>query len=267
MKRDKIKLLALLLSLTLAAVPLYGCGQQETGSSESDSIEETIDESVDEIIDEGSDGEAKPGGEEVVPDDGKLQKPEIDYDDPYMLLVNKTHPLPQDYVPEGLKDIKYYASDRSASSRYMVGDAADNFHLLVEAAAVEGHKIVMTTAYRSYGFQTTLWNNYVAQHGEAKANTFSARPGTSEHQAGLCTDVSSPSVNYQLTTKYGSTPEGQWLAEHAHEYGFIIRYLEGKEDITGYQYEPWHIRYVGKEAAAYIYQEQITFEEYLGILD
>ena len=269
MKRDKIKLLALLLSLTLAAVPLYGCGQEPAENQEAadqEIADQVVDESQETDESQDSDSEAKPGGEEV-PDDGKLQKPEIDYDAPYMLLVNKTHPLPEDYVPQGLKDIKYYAADRSASSRYMVGDAADNFHLLVEAAAEEGHKIVMTTAYRSYGFQTTLWNNYVAKHGEAKANTFSARPGQSEHQAGLCTDVSSPSVDYQLTTKYGSTPEGQWLAEHAHEYGFIIRYLEGKEDITGYQYEPWHIRYVGKEAAAYIYQEQITFEEYLGILD
>lgn len=256
MKREKIKLLALLLTLSLSVVALIGCGGQEAGDVQNDPVAGTVD---------GEAGEQVAG--EQVQDDGKLKKPEIDYDDPYMLLVNKTHPLSEDYVPEGLKDIRYYVSDRSASTRYMVGDAADNFHLLVEAAAEEGHEIVMTTAYRSYGFQTVLWDNYVAKHGEEKASTFSARPGTSEHQAGLCTDVSSPSVNYQLTTEYGSTPEGKWLAEHAHEYGFIIRYLEGKEHITGYQYEPWHIRYVGNEAAEYIYQEQITFEEYLGILD
>lgn len=262
MKREIIKLLALLLSLNMTMVPMAGCGQGESGGAEADQAGEIV----------GSEAEDEVAGdvqepEDQEPEDGKVKKPEIDYDDPYMLLVNKTHPLDKDYVPEGLKDIKYYASDRSASSRYMVGDAADHFHLLVEAAAEEGHEIVMTTAYRSYGFQQVLWDNYVAKHGEEKASTFSARPGTSEHQAGLCTDVSSPSVNYQLTTKYGSTPEGQWLSEHAHEYGFIIRYMEGKEHITGYQYEPWHIRYVGKEAAAYIYQEQITFEEYLGILD
>ncbi len=105
------------------------------------------------------------------------------------------------------------------------------------------------------------------KHGEAEANTFSARPGQSEHQTGLCTDVSSPSVNYQLTTDYADTEEGRWLAEHCHEYGFIIRFPLGKEEITGYQYEPWHIRYVGTEAAAYIHQEQITLEEYLNVLD
>ena len=269
MKREKIKLLALLLSLSLITIPVVGCGQNDAGGAENDQIEQPGDgEAGGQVAEEGSETEEEADDvQDTETDDGKLKKPEIDYDDPYMLLVNKTHPLPADYKPEGLKDIKYYASDRTASSRYMVGDAADNFHLLVEAAAAEGHEIVMTTAYRSYGFQQTLWDNYVAKYGEAEASTFSARPGTSEHQAGLCTDVSSPSVNYQLTSKYGSTPEGQWLSEHAHEYGFIIRYMEGKEHITGYQYEPWHIRYVGREAAAYIYQEQITFEEYLGILD
>ena len=240
-------IVALMLSVALAALPLGACGQQndnpEIGGEASQPVADT-EEPVD------------PSG-----------KPAIDYDDPYLMLVNKTHPVDENYKPEGLKDIKYFASDRDPSTRYMVGDAADKFHELVEAAAEDGYTIVMTTAYRSYGFQTILWNNYVAKHGEEKANTFSARPGQSEHQTGLCTDVSSPSVNYQLTTKYGETPEGMWLAEHAHEYGFIIRYLKGKEDISGYQYEPWHIRYVGVEAASYIYQEQITLEEYLDILD
>jgi len=260
MKRNKIKLLAILLCAALAAASFAACGQDGADDAADDSVGGQQDEQL-----EGED--PKDGDSAEEPADGTLKKPEIDYDDPYMLLVNKTHPLGENYKPEGLKDIKYFASDRDASTRYMVGDAADQFHLLVEGAAAEGHEIVMTTAYRSYGFQTILWNNYVAKHGEEEANTFSARPGESEHQSGLCTDVSSPSVGYQLTTEYGESPEGAWLAEHAHEYGFIIRYPKGKEDITGYQYEPWHIRYVGKEAAAYIYQEQITFEEYLGILD
>lgn len=182
----------------------------------------------------------------------------------YLLLVNKTHPLDENYKPDDLSPIKYYASDRSADSRYMRQEAADHFHQLVEAAKAEGHEIVMTTAYRSYGFQSILYNNYVQKHGEEAANKFSAKPGQSEHQTGLCTDVSSPSVNYQLTTDYGEAPEGKWLAEHAHEFGFIIRFPQGKEDITGYQYEPWHIRYVGQPAADEIYEKGITLEEYLG---
>lgn len=182
----------------------------------------------------------------------------------YLLLVNKTHPLDENYKPEDLAPIKYFASDRSADSRYMRQEAADHFHQLVEAAKAEGYEIVMTTAYRSYGFQSILYNNYVQKHGEAEANKFSAKPGQSEHQTGLCTDVSSPSVSYQLTTDYGDAPEGKWLAKHAHEFGFIIRFPLGKEDITGYQYEPWHIRYVGQPAADEIYEQGITLEEYLG---
>lgn len=182
----------------------------------------------------------------------------------WLLLVNKTHPIGEDYKPDDLTSIKYYASDRSAESRYMRKEAAEHFHTLVEAAKTDGYEIVMTTAYRSYGFQSILYNNYVQKHGEAEANKFSAKPGQSEHQTGLCTDVSSPSVNYQLTTDYGEAPEGKWLAEHAHEFGFIIRFPLGKEDITGYQYEPWHIRYVGQPAADEIYEQGITLEEYLG---
>lgn len=181
----------------------------------------------------------------------------------FLLLVNKTHPLDENYKPDDLTAIKYYAEDRDAAARFMRKEAAEHFHTLVEAAKKDGHTIVMTTAYRSYGFQQVLWDNYVKKHGEAEANTFSAKPGQSEHQTGLCTDVSSPSVNYQLTTDYGKAEEGIWLAEHAHEYGFIIRFPLGKEDVTGYQYEPWHIRYVGQPAADEIYEKGITLEEYL----
>lgn len=184
--------------------------------------------------------------------------------DEFLLLVNKTHPLDKDYKPDDLTSIKYYAKDRDASTRFMRKEPAEQFEKLVEAAKADGQTIVMTTAYRSFDFQKILWDNYVKKHGEAKANTFSAKPGQSEHQTGLCTDVSSPSVKYQLTTDYGDAPEGKWLAEHAHEYGFIIRFPKGKEDITGYQYEPWHIRYVGQPAADEIYKKGITLEEYLG---
>ncbi|MDO4553258.1 MAG: M15 family metallopeptidase, partial [Bacillota bacterium] len=181
-----------------------------------------------------------------------------------LLLVNKQHPLSPDYRPEDLTSIKYYAADRSESGRYMRAEAAEAFHRLVEtAAAEEGYTIVMTTAYRSYSFQKILWDNYVAQDGEALASTYSARPGTSEHQTGLAVDVSSPSVNYRLTREYGETAEGAWLRENAHRFGFIIRFPQGKEEITGYNYEPWHLRYVGEEAAAEIYEQGITLEEYL----
>lgn len=269
------RLWALALAGLLVCAPLAGCGSTDAAKDMGDSGElagEPADgEAEGDTASDGADGpQSGANGSDADGSNaeaGRLSKPEIDPDDPYLLLVNKTHPLDDTYKPDDLADIKYFAADRDAAARYMRKEAAEHFHQLSEAAAVEGHEIVITTAYRSYGFQSVLWNNYVEKHGEAEANTFSARPGQSEHQTGLCTDVSSPSVNYQLTTDYADTEEGRWLAEHCHEYGFIIRFPLGKEEITGYQYEPWHIRYVGTEAAAYIHQEQITLEEYLNVLD
>ena len=115
------------------------------------------------------------------------------------------------------------------------------------------------SGFRSYGTQSRLYNNYVARDGEAKANTYSAKPGQSEHQTGLAFDVGA------LDDNYGNTAAGRWLSENAHKYGFIIRYMKGKENITGYQYEPWHIRYVGETVAADIYSKGLTLEEYLGV--
>lgn len=180
-----------------------------------------------------------------------------------LILVNKKNPIDENYKPEDLTSVKYFAKDRPESSRYMRKEAVEQFHKLVEGAKAQGHEIVMTTAYRSYGFQKQLYDNYVATEGQEAADKFSARPGTSEHQTGLSADVSSPSVGYSLSYEYGEKEEGKWLAENAHNYGFIIRFPKGKEDITGYNYEPWHIRYVGKAVADEIYKKDITLEEFL----
>lgn len=189
-----------------------------------------------------------------------------DVTDDWLLLVNKTHPLSKEYVPTDMVHIKYCVGNHAESMRYMRALPAEYFHEMVEAAAAAGHEMGIRTAYRSYGQQYNIFWNYVAQDGEAAANKYSARPGQSEHQTGLCADVTSPSVNYTLTTDYGNTPEGTWLRENAHYYGFIIRYQLGKEDITGYQYEPWHVRYVGEKAATEMFEADLTLEEYLGDL-
>ena len=117
----------------------------------------------------------------------------------------------------------------------------------------------MSSAFRSYDYQNTLYNNYVSWYGKEQADTFSARAGYSEHQTGLAIDVNT------IDDSFAYTPEAVWLAQHAHEYGFIIRYPKGKESITGYQYEPWHIRYLGIETATAVYNSGLTLEEYLGI--
>ncbi len=187
--------------------------------------------------------------------------------DDWLLLVNKTHPLSESYEPTDLIVVKHQVGSHAAIMRYMRQEAAEHLDAMCEAAAEAGHEMGIRTAYRPYSYQKAIFNDYAARYGEEEANKFSARPGQSEHQTGLCADVTSPSVDYKLTTDYGKAPEGIWLAENAHKFGFIIRYPLGKEDITGYQYEPWHVRYVGVEDAGQIYERGITLEEYLGILD
>ena len=117
----------------------------------------------------------------------------------------------------------------------------------------------LLSGFRSYSTQKVLYNSYVQTDGVEAADTYSARPGHSEHQTGLAFDVGN--IDYG----YGDTDAGRWLNDHAHEYGFIIRYLKGKESITGYVYEPWHIRYVGLNVASEIHTRGITLEEYLGV--
>ena len=130
---------------------------------------------------------------------------------------------------------------------------------LQNAASSAGYSIPLISGFRSQTTQTGLYNRYVARDGKDVADTYSARPGHSEHETGLAYDIG------EIDNNYGETPAGTWLAQHAHEFGFIIRYPKGKEDITKYQYEPWHVRYVGTEHAAKIYEQDLTLEEYLGI--
>lgn len=183
----------------------------------------------------------------------------------YLDLVNKTHPLPADYVPPDLTEVTAVAPGAPATQ--LSAPAAAAFEQLSASAEAEGYTILLQSGYRSYERQKKLFAGYVKRDGQNAAEQYSAPPGCSEHQMGLAVDVTSPSVNYKLDHNFGSTAEGSWLAENAHRFGFIIRYLEGKQDITGYIYEPWHIRYVGKKPAAEIYQQNVTLEEYLENLD
>ena len=130
-------------------------------------------------------------------------------------------------------------------------------HMLQADAKAVGIDIPVISAYRSYETQRALFDSYYAKDGD-KADTYSARPGHSEHQTGLAFDVGA------IDDNYGDTIGGKWLYNNCANYGFIIRYLKGKEDITGYKYEPWHIRYVGS-VAEYIMNQGITLEEYLNI--
>lgn len=181
----------------------------------------------------------------------------------FLILVNKQHPIPESYVPDDLTAMKYFVANRPEQSRFMRAAAAEDFARMVEAAAADGIELRMTTAYRSFAYQKSIYDNYVSQSGEEEASRSSAKPGESEHQTGLAVDVSSISIGYQFLYTFGNTVEGKWLTSHAHEFGFILRYPPGKEEITGYNQEPWHLRYVGLFAATEIFQQGICLEEYL----
>ena len=158
-----------------------------------------------------------------------------------VLIANKSYSLPADFAP-GLDSTCY-----------------NQFCKLSNAAAQEGLNIYLSSGFRSYDYQAQIYNNYCARDGQAAADTYSARPGYSEHQTGLAIDVN------QIDDSFIGTPEAIWLENHCHEFGFILRYPQGKQDITGYQYESWHIRYVGTDLATQIHNSGLTLEEYFGI--
>lgn len=157
-------------------------------------------------------------------------------------IANKTYALPKNYAPGGL------TSETIAA-----------FRELADGAAADGVDIYLISGYRSYETQTKVYHNWCSIYGAKEADRFSARPGFSEHQLGLAIDVNS------LEESFGDTAEGKWLAEHCWEYGFIIRYPKDKEHMTGYTYEPWHLRYLGKELAKDVTESRMCLEEYLRI--
>ena len=159
-----------------------------------------------------------------------------------ILIVNKTYSVPKDYNPGSL-----------------TSEAKNAFDEMQKAASVDNIKLWIASGFRSYSLQTSLYNNYVLKDGKTKADTYSARPGHSEHQTGLAMDLNI------IDSSFEGTPEAIWIEKNCYKYGFIIRYPKGKEEITGYKYEPWHVRYLGKELSEKVYNSGKTLEEYLNI--
>lgn len=182
-------------------------------------------------------------------------------------VVNKTRPLPSGYVPADLvvPDVRLRLSSGNEQMQAS-GTIVPSLKEMFSAAGKEGVSLVFGSGYRSEALQRQFYNSYVAQDGQAAADRYSARPGTSEHQTGLTFDATSPSGACHLETCFENTPEGKWLRENSHKYGFIIRYPEDKEHITGYSYEPWHMRYVGPELATEMKSTGIkTLEEFFDL--
>ena len=168
------------------------------------------------------------------------------------------------FVPDDLiePDVPFNF-DEEDEKRYLKREAAHALERMFAAALDEGHYLEAVSGYRSYGRQQLLFRNNLRRNGLEYTSLYSAMPGRSEHQTGWAMDITANSVDNKLSTKFGETAEGQWVTENCYKYGFIIRYPKGKEDITGYAYEPWHLRYVGKDLANKLYQENMVLEEYV----
>lgn len=190
----------------------------------------------------------------------------------YLTLVNKTHPCGPDYVPESLSaipsELTLYGKEVQMESTAALAAEA----LVRELRAVGYEDIVITSGYRSYEYQQILFNTYLgnemskhpswtAEQCRAEVLTYSALPGESEHQTGLCMDLIS-TRNVVLDESFAHNPVYEWLTANAHHFGFILRYPKGDEATTGYSYEPWHYRFVGVEAATRIREKGWTLEEY-----
>ena len=191
-------------------------------------------------------------------------------DGEYLILANKQTPLGEDYKPTDLKKLEC----RTNKEMYLREDAARALYAMMLAMNADGiTDVFVTSAYRSYSYQVGLFDKYVNGHmaegmsreeAEAAASEYSARAGTSEHQTGLCLDFMTEDMS-GLDESFEDTVAFAWLSENAHKYGFILRYAEDKVDVTGYKYEPWHYRFVGRTAATEIHQSNLCLEEYLAL--
>ncbi|WP_147534768.1 M15 family metallopeptidase [Bacillus marasmi] len=179
------------------------------------------------------------------------------------VLVNKYFKLPENYAPQDLVPANIpFISSATTEKRKLRSEAATAIAELFAGAKDQGIHLLGVSGYRSHATQVSLFNHYVQQDGYEKARTYSAVPGTSEHETGLAIDVTGSDGRCPAQDCFGGTVEAEWLQTHAAEYGFIIRYPKGKDSITGYKYEPWHLRYVGKQIASDVMNKNTTLEEY-----
>lgn len=182
---------------------------------------------------------------------------EVEDPDSLTVLVNKYNILPDGYIP------RTEALGKAYGTGSLRPEAAQAFRAMADGARKEGVSLRSVSAYRSCSTQRSLYNRYLTQYRSGTVDTFSARPGYSEHQTGLALDINTASTR----AHFENTPAYAWLQEHCAEYGFLLRYPQGKESITGYRFEPWHYRYVGTEIARACMEQDLTYEEYLALAE
>lgn len=178
----------------------------------------------------------------------------IDNPDSIYFIVNKKRALPSGYIPKNLVTV---------GNQQLRADTANALNQLMDAARSDGVNFNIISGYRSYNYQVSVYDAYVQRDGQAKADTYSARPGHSEHQTGLAADLGTGTCDLEIC--FGNTPGGKWLINNSYKYGFIVRYPEGKENLTGYQYEPWHVRYLGIDLATKVHNSGKTLEQYFNL--
>ena len=183
------------------------------------------------------------------------------------VIVNKKHPLqPISYVSSDLVLPGVSQRVPGTSEMKMRAPAAAALKQMFVAADKANIRLLISTAYRSYSYQKVLYNGYVASEGQTQADTQSARPGYSEHQTGLAVDIRAKSGKCPIEQCFGNLPEGKWLAANAYKYGFLLRYPKDKESVTGYEYEPWHFRYVGTTLSQELHKQGVeTLEEFFDV--
>jgi len=199
----------------------------------------------------------------TLPGADKIQAPAENFEDPSNVwtLVNKGRGLPTEYVPNGLIVPTVSVKAGVALDKQVRNTLDAPLTDMFAAAQAAGHSLMVGSAYRSAPYQDMLFKTYVAQSGYELADKYSAHPGFSEHQTGLAVDLSTTSQQCFLSECFIDTEDGQWLADNAYKYGFTLRYLKGKEAITGYNFEPWHYRYVGVSLATALHQSGISLDE------
>ena len=184
----------------------------------------------------------------------------------YLVLVNKDNLLSRDYVPKGLVEIDEPSGEKVDPNYVNKLDELvyKEFKVMQKAALLEGYEIFVDSSYRSYDYQQRVFDSLVRDKGLEHASKYCAVPGSSEHQTGFAFDVISRRDGVLIEKANEDDPELLWLRDNSYKYGFILRYPKGKEEITGYNFEPWHFRYVGKEASKEMHDNGIaTLEEYV----
>lgn len=180
-------------------------------------------------------------------------------------LVNKMYPMSSLYEPEDLVEVNVeFTFNYKDEKRMLKKEAAQALEYMFKAAKEDGIELLGVSGYRSFSRQESIYNNNLLTKGYEHTNSYSARPGRSEHQTGWSIDISSESAQGDLIEEFIETREGQWVSKNSYKFGFIVRYPKGKEEVTGYSYEPWHVRYVGYDLAKYLYDNNITLDEYYG---